>query len=46
MSENKPKKQEGGGDDMTPAGTLFLMAVFIVVLAGMWAVMYLRMLGN
>lgn len=46
MSDKPTKPREGGEDDMTPAGTLFLMAVFMVALAGMWVVMYWTMLGN
>lgn len=33
-------------DDVTPLGTLFVMMVYIMVLAGMWGVLYWTMLSR
>lgn len=39
-----PEKDEG--DEDHPLGTLFLLMIFITVLAGMWGAMYLTLLGR
>ena len=33
-------------DDVTPRGTLFVMVVYIMVLAGMWGVLYFTMINR
>lgn len=35
------RSDDGAGDDYeAPTGTLFLLMVYVMVLAGMWATMY------
>lgn len=34
------------GDDVTPRGTLFLLVVYVMVLAGMWGVLYFTMINR
>lgn len=33
-------------DEPTTTGTLFIMIVFLMALAGMWGIMYLMLLGR
>ncbi|MEX1257793.1 MAG: hypothetical protein WEG36_09250 [Gemmatimonadota bacterium] len=41
-----PTKDRGNGDELPPpVGTLFLMMLYIMVLAGMWAAIYFQFLG-
>ncbi|MCA9772535.1 MAG: hypothetical protein KC466_09000 [Myxococcales bacterium] len=48
----EPKRPTGADDgmddvdDVTPLGTLFVMMVYIMVLAGMWGVLYWTMLSR
>jgi hypothetical protein len=39
-----PAEQEE--DEEHPLGTLFILMIFITVLAGMWGAMYLTLLGR
>lgn len=34
------------GDDVTPRGTLFVLMVYIMVLAGMWGVLYFMLINR
>ncbi len=33
-------------DEVTPRGTLFVMMVYIIILAGMWGVLYWTMISR
>jgi hypothetical protein len=41
-----PAPDENGEGEDHPLGTLFLMMIFITVLAGMWGAMYLTLLNR
>jgi hypothetical protein len=44
--QDPPPPEEGGEGEDHPLGTLFLLMIFITVLAGMWGAMYLTLLGR
>lgn len=45
--DDLPSREENGEDEEDhPLGTLFLLMIFITVLAGMWGAMYLTLLGR
>jgi hypothetical protein len=42
----EPKKDRGDDEELPPpVGTLFVMMLYIMVLAGMWAAIYFQFLG-
>lgn len=41
MTTEEPRSGAGSdGDYEAPVGTLFLLTIYVIVLAGMWATMY------
>ena len=44
--QDPPRTDENGEGEDHPLGTLFLLMIFITVLAGMWGAMYLTLLGR
>ncbi|CAN5792453.1 hypothetical protein BH23GEM11_BH23GEM11_20090 [soil metagenome] len=45
--ENPPEESGHDGDEIPlPIGTLFLMMIFLMVMAGMWLAMYFEFLGR
>jgi hypothetical protein len=46
VSPEEPNATDGGAEESHPLGTLFVLMIFLIVLAGMWGAVYVIYLGR